>query len=706
MAPEVAELLAQAKGLADDGWSKQALEPFLQAIDLSDGDLDARFAIAEQLRKSGWFAVMSQNLPEDAWVFFDRARILYGQDGARGATKLWEVERGLSVAMGKTGQQEEALRHCDRAERLTQAGDQLAKVWSNRAIALSYLGRERESEEYARKALGCATDPKTRHTARQSLGILLIKRGEPEEALAYLEEPVHRAWALVDAGRFDEVDLAPGDRPRAYLILARKHLGLGDPARAIETLRAGVGVVERGRAGLEDEMARAGFQAAHVALYGLLVDLLAREQRWEEAFDHAEAARARSFFDFVVNAEALRARLLRGSESKRLARLKDTIAELHARRDLGEDDLRRLEELEFDLRSTLRRLRAELVDGDHADARGSLPAARVRQRLRPGQMILEYHVSNEALHVFLVTRESLRGVRLSCRPEEVLANVRDLSRTLDLTWRGRRRGRSTPFEWHQELVGEALLAGVPLDGVEELIIVPHGPLHLVPFAALRIGGRYLVERCAVTIAPSASVHCILEAKGRSRGLLERLLFVHDPSNTLAHVDEEEEAVREAAGIETRSLSGTEADPARVLAEAADADIVHFACHGEYRASCPEHSYLEMAGGRRMEALDILRTELPRTRLVVLSACESGRADFARADEMIGLPRAFLRAGARGVVATHWPVEDHPAIAAMMRTFYRNFPTSTPAHACRAAQVEAIAQGVSPLIWASLAVYGV
>ncbi len=92
-------------------------------------------------------------------------------------------------------------------------------------------------------------------------------------------------------------------------------------------------------------------------------------------------------------------------------------------------------------------------------------------------------------------------------------------------------------------------------------------------------------------------------------------------------------------------------------------------------------------------------------MVVLSACESGRGDFARANEMVGLPRALLRAGARSVLAALWPVEDHEALADFMRAFCAGLSNGTPAEACRAAQTAAIAAGHPASVWAAFTLIG-
>jgi CHAT domain-containing protein len=93
--------------------------------------------------------------------------------------------------------------------------------------------------------------------------------------------------------------------------------------------------------------------------------------------------------------------------------------------------------------------------------------------------------------------------------------------------------------------------------------------------------------------------------------------------------------------------------------AEDTGLVHIATHGLYRADNPAFSYLELADGR-LEAFDIAQLEL-NAATVVLSACETGVGHLT-GNELLGLVRAFLYAGARSVLATQWVVDDETTAA--------------------------------------------
>jgi CHAT domain-containing protein len=110
---------------------------------------------------------------------------------------------------------------------------------------------------------------------------------------------------------------------------------------------------------------------------------------------------------------------------------------------------------------------------------------------------------------------------------------------------------------------------------------------------------------------------------------------------------------------------------RVMTEAPSHGYAHFACHGSFDAGDPAASGLQLANNQRLAVLAIVRDlTLDRCRLVTLSACETAMVDVQHLpDECVGLPAAFLQAGAPGVVATLWSVYDRPTVR-LMPQFYR------------------------------------
>jgi CHAT domain-containing protein len=263
---------------------------------------------------------------------------------------------------------------------------------------------------------------------------------------------------------------------------------------------------------------------------------------------------------------------------------------------------------------------------------------------------------------------------------------------------------AAPSAWRQlyEVLVAPLRARLPREPGARLTILPHGPLFLVSFAALRDAqGRYLVEDYTLHYAPSASVLEVTGRKPRAAGIPGRRVFVADPGRfpddggrplpalpgTRREVTASSGRLR---GGDNVLLTGGEATEANVRRLAPGADLLHFATHGIVRDDRPFDSFLalsrdERAGeDGRLTVRDIYGLDLQAS-LVVLSACRTGLGQLS-SDGIVGLTRAFFYAGAPSVVATLWDVPDEPAFR-LVSGFYSGLARAPDkARALRSAQL--------------------
>jgi CHAT domain-containing protein len=212
------------------------------------------------------------------------------------------------------------------------------------------------------------------------------------------------------------------------------------------------------------------------------------------------------------------------------------------------------------------------------------------------------------------------------------------------------------------LLGDLVL---PAD-CKNLIIVPHGFLHYLPFQALLNGDEYLIERYAISYAPSATLFgvCHARASGR-RKRRGALVLAHSSDGSLPHTLGEGNAVGRVLGASVYE----EAEATRGVIEryGQRAGVIHIAAHGHFRQDAPLFSAVELADGPLTSA-DVFNLDLSGS-LVTLSACETGRSVIGGGDELVGMTRAFLYAGAAGLLVSQWRVDD-AATARLMTDFYR------------------------------------
>jgi tetratricopeptide (TPR) repeat protein len=255
------------------------------------------------------------------------------------------------------------------------------------------------------------------------------------------------------------------------------------------------------------------------------------------------------------------------------------------------------------------------------------------------------------------------------------------------------------------LLPSALRTALPRD-TAELVVIPHGVLALVPFAALPIdaAGTPLGVRYALRYAPSLALLAMVERDGSGRRPT-RTLIVADPAMPpdpdggapfaplgMARLT----ATWLAGQLHGNALVGTDASEPAVLGALGTAELIHFGTHGraygtEARA---RRSFVALAPAGTSDGLLTMSEVMAGPRLsaslVVLSACETGLGDLKGAEGTVGLQRAFLARGARSVLVTLWQV-DTVATDSLVRKFYRYWlderAPRTKAQALRLAQAE-------------------
>jgi CHAT domain-containing protein len=234
----------------------------------------------------------------------------------------------------------------------------------------------------------------------------------------------------------------------------------------------------------------------------------------------------------------------------------------------------------------------------------------------------------------------------------------------------------------------------------KLGIVPHGLLHEVPFQALFDGERYLIDRFELVYAPSLTLLTHYQQQKPLRNEKAVIFGVSDP--LIPNVIAEAQAVARHVPAAELYLN-EQATLAAFQDKARHCGILHLACHGLFRADNPMFSALKLHDGW-LTAADILALDLTDT-FVTLSACESGRSDGGRGDEILGLTRAFLGAGTRALCVSLWLVEDE-ASASLMSCLYERFAQGADySRALRTAQLEMKDKQPHPYYWAPFILIG-
>jgi CHAT domain-containing protein len=326
--------------------------------------------------------------------------------------------------------------------------------------------------------------------------------------------------------------------------------------------------------------------------------------------------------------------------------------------------------------------------------------------LEPGQTLIEYFVTPDKTLLWVVERDRLKAMVMSLTQKDLEQKV-DVLRKSIAELKPLREYRSLARNLHDLLVRPALSS----TRGKELIIVPHGVLHYVPFQALYSAeGRYLVQDYSISYLSSASLMQFTKAKRRAMG--QQVLAVGDPvfeaSNVALPMAELEVAEIRRLYPQSSILTRAEATEERVKALAGNHDVLHFATHAELNKDDPLASAVLLSKGEkddgRLEVREIFGMDL-KASLVVLSACETGLGQLSSGDELVGLTRAFIYAGTPSVVASLWKVDD-ASTAALMSSFYRNLKSQSKVESLRQAQLDMIRGKVNARLLAQRGVGGV
>jgi CHAT domain-containing protein len=217
-------------------------------------------------------------------------------------------------------------------------------------------------------------------------------------------------------------------------------------------------------------------------------------------------------------------------------------------------------------------------------------------------------------------------------------------------------------------------------------LVPSGPLFYIPLHAVPLDGDPLIVRNPVFYAPSASAlrYCV-RRRETSPGPLRTPVVFGNPTGELLSARKEAIAVASFLDVDALLWKNVTRDSLRRAMRSSD--LIHFAGHAKFDESDPLASGLILSDGV-LTAREIFELGGTSLRLVTLSGCVTGYNTIHPGDELIGLTRAFLYAGASSLLVTLWKIEDKPA-SGLMQAFYRRWikEDATKVDALRGAQRE-------------------
>jgi CHAT domain-containing protein len=337
-----------------------------------------------------------------------------------------------------------------------------------------------------------------------------------------------------------------------------------------------------------------------------------------------------------------------------------------------------------------------------------------------GQAVLDLFYEPERISVVLVTGDSLR-----VESRELAVETRkDIGQYLANLATPHPEARFFDPNVLPALDLESLLPASLVESAldaRSLIVIPHGSLHLLLWAALPWRGQRLFERLPVSVLPNLACLTALQG-GFTNPPHAAILGAPDYAPAgLTSLDGAREELRtvaeiymDSAGLIGKPLTGANATESGFweLARAPQPKgaILHLACHARFENEEPQHSALQLADGQ----VDVAEISAARVNFeeVILSACNTGQRALKvqnvelTGDDILGLPGAFLEAGVRSVLVSIPPASDSAAIRFMALYHEERSAGTTPLCALQKAQVMMLAEGLHPIdTWIGFTLYG-
>lgn len=545
--------------------------------------------------------------------------------------------------------------------------------------------------------------------ARLSLRIGEIEAARKEctlalERLATFEAPVLRYQAEFLMGQIAQ---AQDDSRTAYESHQRSR-------EALETLRSS----------LRGEELKIAFMKNRLEVYECLVDLCMNDETKigsaEEAFSYMEMAKSRSLAELLVHhAQALPP--ADAGQSGLVRRIRDMREELNwyyrriEQEQLRSDDpsperIQKLEKQALAHENELLRALREVPAPQSIEALGRQPSMTslesIRASLPKNAALIEYFSLKEQFVCAVLTRESFEIVPLT-----PVSRVVNLLRMLDFQISKFRLGSAYTDQFQKPMV-EAVRAHLhelykevmaPLRErlhVKHLVIVPHGILHYAPFHAFFDGQNYLIDSFTISYAPSAGVFLLCQQESPSPEGPPLILGVPDAQAPLI-LEEVQSVAQILQGAEL--LVGADANTDALRTKGLHSRIVHIATHGIFRQDNPMFSGIRL-GDAFLNLYDLYQLKLDAD-LVSLSGCATGLNVVTAGDELLGLIRGLLYAGAKSLLLTLWNVHDR-STAEFMTLFYRRLQKSADkAAALQGAMQDLRRNYPHPYYWAPFTLIG-
>ena len=518
---------------------------------------------------------------------------------------------------------------------------------------------------------------------------------------------------------------APWLSHQVHDILGDVSLAENDPTRAYEHYVQAISFIEHIRSSIRVDEFRSAFFKDKLRVYEKLIRLCLEHgsaDKQAEAFFYLESRKARTLVDLLINELEVAPVPDNGANDELYQRWQKLREELHwfyskvnqhetspkSRLLTVDQNLRaEISSRENALSEVARQAQIQAPDFVWLQSSSGMTITELRSTLADDEAVIEYCFDDNDLKIFAIDKNNLYVKQSACGRDEIKQLILELKFQLEKFHYGpayiaaHQANLQLSTDASLRKLYEALFAPIAsLVTDKKLIFIPFDVLHNVPFQALYDGENYLLDKHEIATVPSARLLAICARKPmRVPG---RALIFGAADEIAPNITEEIQAIS-TLFPQANCFTGAAAD-VRTLAEHLPAsDVVHIASHAVFRQDNPMFSAFKLAG-TWLNFYDVCALRI-QSALVTLSGCSTGTNRIHAGDEILGLVRGFLTAGASALVVSLWAVND-PATAKLMTAFYARLQSGAPPRqALRDAALMIKQQYPHPYYWAPFVFIG-
>lgn len=457
----------------------------------------------------------------------------------------------------------------------------------------------------------------------------------------------------------------------------------GQLLEAIEAYKRSIDVLEQIRARMSSEF-RISFLENKMQIYHDLVLLLFQSGAYEEALYYAEKAKSRQFLELLISRTSPR------PDAGWFQRDQELLEQFT--HDSSFPATKRPHSRQRKVASQSTASAYERVDAfpvpEALFSKKTLPVTEFQQILPPNVTALEYFVTEREILVWVITRNHIFQENILRKKD--LSDIQSIQKAINIFTDRRIYQRGNQGERLAQDLYQQLLSPVRdyLQDTEIVLILPHGPLHYLPFHALK-ETRYLIEDFQVVYAPSYSAFAELIQRPSLHDTAVKALVVGNPDGTLPQSEAEAKEIGHMFSPNATVLIGQQAAESRIKSIGGQYVLLHFGTHHYVNHDNPLFSGIQLAPGDTEDGLlktyEILGLDLRAVDLLTLSACQSFKGRITEGDDIIGVTMASFSAGASSMLASLWDVSEKPlyseeplendrppAARLLMKHFYHNW----------------------------------